>query len=460
MFVVMSSVSPPVQEKSLFLETFGCQMNVSDSEKIIGMLKGIGYSPTDEPSGADLIILNTCSVRFKAEHKVYSQLGRYKRLKDLNRRLILAVGGCVAQQEGERLLKKVPYLDLVFGTHNLHLLPELVKAAEEGRRIAEVDFIDNETRLDLFPADTGEGIARFVTVMQGCDNFCSYCIVPHVRGREISRRSADILAEIGGMASRGTREVTLLGQNVNSYGLKSPGELDFASLLREVAGIDGIERIRFTTSHPRDLSPALIACFADLPKLCDHIHLPAQTGSDRILARMNRGYTRREYLDRIAALKAARPGIQITGDMIVGFPGETEEDFGLTLQLMEEVGYADLFSFIYSERPGTRAAELPDPLDRREKQRRLDMLQSLQRKMTAARNRGLVGSRQQVLVEGASRQGDQLTGRTSGNRVVNFPGDPRLIGAVVAVDIVTAYPNSLLGEIAGPEAGASVPAKG
>jgi tRNA-2-methylthio-N6-dimethylallyladenosine synthase len=324
----------------------------------------------------------------------------------------------------------------------------MVRAAEGGERLAEVAFIDSETRLDLFPtADAGEGVSRFVTVMQGCDNFCAYCIVPHVRGREISRRSADILAEIRGMAARGTKEVTLLGQNVNSYGLKSPGELDFAALLREVARIDDIERIRFTTSHPRDISPSLIACFADLPKLCSHIHLPAQSGSDRVLYVMDRGYTRKDYVARVAALKEARPDIQITGDMIVGFPGESEEDFALTLELMEEVAYADLFSFIYSARPGTRAAELPDGLSRQEKQERLARLQSEQRQRTRERSRSFVGTRQQVLVEGTSKQGGQLTGRTSGNRVVNFAGDPSLVGSLVDVKISRAYPNSLLGEL-------------
>lgn len=435
-------------EKKLYVETFGCQMNVSDSEKIVAMLKGIGYRPTHDFSLADLIILNTCSVRAKAEQKVYSHLGRYKGLKARNRRLLLGVGGCVAQQEGERLLENVPYLDIVFGTHNLHLLPEMVQAAEQGRRLAETAFIDNETRLDLFPADEGEGgITRFVTIMQGCDNFCSYCIVPHVRGREISRRSGEIIKEIEKMADKGVKEVTLLGQNVNSYGLKSAGELDFASLVRRVAEIPGIERIRFTTSHPKDISLPLIACFAELPKLCGHIHLPAQAGSDAVLARMNRGYTRARYLEKIALLMDARPDIQITGDMIVGFPGETEADFAETLSLMEEVQYADLFSFIYSVRPETKAAYYPDDVDPREKQKRLDRLQSLQRSMTLERNRSLLGTGQKVLVEGVSKRGDQLFGRTSGNRVVNFAGDPALIGSIVRVGIAQAFQNSLLGEM-------------
>lgn len=435
-------------EKLLYIETFGCQMNVSDSEKVAALLKGEGYSPTPDSSEADLIILNTCSVRAKAEHKVYSYLGRFKGLKR-EKPFLLGVGGCVAQQEGERLLKRVPWLDLVFGTHNLHLLPEMVRAAERGERRAAVEFIDNETRLDLFPqVDEGRGVTRFVTVMQGCDNFCSYCIVPYVRGREISRRSAEIMEEIRNAVAGGVREVTLLGQNVNSYGLKTPGELTFAGLLREISAIDGLERIRFTTSHPKDISPELIACFAELPKLCGHIHLPAQSGSDGILARMNRGYSRQEYLEKVAALKEARPDILITGDVIVGFPGETEDDFLQTLSLMEEVSYTDIFSFAYSPRPETTAAGLADRVTRKETQERLDRVQGLQRDMTIERHGSFVGTRQAVLVEGMSKRGDQLYGRTDGNLIVNFAADPSLIGSLVKVRITRGYPNSLLGELA------------
>ena len=437
-------------EKLLYVETFGCQMNVNDSEKIVALLRKVGYHPTQDSSRADLIILNTCSVREKPEQKVYSSLCRYKGLKNRNRRLLLAVGGCVAQQEGERLLEKVPYLDIVFGTHNLHLLPEMVRQAEDGTRRAEVGFIDGDARLDLFPVeDAAGGVSRFVTIMQGCDNFCSYCIVPYVRGREVSRRSVEIVQEIGELAAKGVKEVTLLGQNVNSYGLKSAGEPDFAGLLRQVATIPGIERIRFTTSHPKDISPPLIACFAELPTLCSHIHLPAQSGSDAVLARMGRGYTRGEYLQKVAALRAARPGIQITGDMIVGFPGESEADFRDTLSLMDVVGYADLFSFKYSVRPGTSAAGFADDVDGAVKQERLARLQELQRRMTLEANKGFVGSVQEVLVEGVSKRGGQLFGRTCGNRVVNFAGDPTLVGCSVRVEITRAFQNSLLGEIRG-----------
>lgn len=438
-----------LKKKRLYLETFGCQMNVSDSEKIVSLLSGIGYQAVDDPAVADLILLNTCSVRAKAESKVYDYLGRYRLRKQYNDRLIIGVGGCVAQQEGERLLKKVPYLDLVFGTHNLHLLPELVQAAERGERRSVTDFLDTETRLNLFP-ETGDtdDLARFVTVMQGCDNFCSYCIVPYVRGREISRRSDDILAEVREMAAQGVREVTLLGQNVNSYGLKSPNEVTFAQLIRDIANIDDIWRIRFTTSHPRDISPDLIACFAEIPKLCGHIHLPAQSGANRILERMNRGYSRAEYLATVQALRSVRPGLFLTSDIIVGFPGETEDEFAETLSLIEEVRYDNLFSFIYSERPETAAASYPDRLPRRVGQERLARLQKRQREITHEISSGMVGSVQQVLVEGMSKRGDQLTGRSEGNRIVNFSGASSLIGSLVEVTIVKAHANSLLGECA------------
>lgn len=437
-----------ITTKKLYIETFGCQMNVNDSETMVSLLKDLDYEQTDSAAGADLILLNTCCIRAKAEQKVFSELGRLKSLKNGEKKVLLGVGGCIAQQEGERLLKRVPYLDLVFGTHSLHLLPDMVRAAEKGERLTRNDFLDPETRLDLFPRkESAGGVARFVTVIQGCDNFCSYCIVPYVRGREVSRRSGEILQEIRELSEIGVREVTLLGQNVNSYGIKSPEEPGFAELLRLVAEIDGIERIRFTTSHPKDISPDLIACFAELPKLCSHIHLPAQSGSDSVLKGMNRGYTRREYLDRIEALKKARPGITITGDMIVGFPGETEEDFNETLSLMEEVGFTDLFSFVFSARPETAAAKLPDILTRKEKQERLDRLQQRQHLMTRERNRALLGSIQEVLVEGPSRRGDQIFGRTSGNRIVNIAADPSLVGQVVTVRIVEAFQNSLIGEV-------------
>lgn len=441
-----------VREKLLYVETFGCQMNASDSDKIVSMLRKIGYNPTGDSSLADLIVLNTCSVRDKAEQKVYNTLDNFRGFKNRNKGLLLAVGGCVAQQEGERLLEKVPGLDIVFGTHNLHLLPEMVLQAENGIRRSATDFIDSEQRLDLFPPEeyTG-GVTRFITIMQGCDNFCSYCIVPLVRGRETSRRSADIVREIGELALRGVREVTLLGQNVNSYGLTSPDEPDFATLLCRVAEIPGIDRIRFTTSHPKDISPPLIACFREIPKICGHIHLPAQSGSDRVLARMNRGYSRAAYLEKIAALKEARPGIQFTGDFILGFPGETDEDFQDTLSLQREAGYADLFMFKYSSRPGTGAAGFDDDVPEPVKQERLAALLELQREMTRENNRRFVGSVQRILVEGVNRRGTQMYGRTDGNRIVNFVGSPGDIGSFRDVVITRAYQNSLLGEVRSAE---------
>jgi len=437
-----------IQEKKLYLETFGCQMNVSDSEKIVALMKGIGYGETADPAHADLILLNTCSIRAKAEQRVYGHLGKFKYLKEKKPGLIIGVGGCVAQQEGERLLKKAPFVNLVFGTHNLHLLQEMVGGAETGRRSIETSFLDDEKRFDLFPhPQTEGGVTRFVTIMQGCDNFCAYCIVPHVRGREISRSAAKVIEEVTALAAAGVIEMTLLGQNVNSYSSRNPGEPDFPELLRLVAQVDGIERLRFTTSHPKDISERLIACFAEIPKLAPHIHLPAQSGSDAVLKRMNRGYTRAEYLAKVAALKAACPGIQITGDMIVGFPGEEEADFQKTLELMAEVEYADLFSFIYSARPGTKAAEFPDQTTSAEKQARLEQLQTAQKRTTLARNQSLVGSVQQVLVEGLSSSGDSLFGRTGGNRGTVLQGDPALAGRVMDVRIVEGVQTLLIGEM-------------
>jgi len=436
------------QAKKLYLETFGCQMNVSDSEKIVTLMKGIGYAQTSDPAHADLVLLNTCSIRAKAEQKVYGHLGKFKAMKGSKPGLIIGVGGCVAQQEGEKLLKKAPFVNLVFGTHNLHLLQEMVSGAESGRRSIETDFVDDEKRFDLFPVSEAEGgVTRFVTVMQGCDNFCAYCIVPHVRGREISRSAAKLVEEVATLAASGVTEINLLGQNVNSYGTRTPGEPDFPALLRMVAQVDGIERIRFTTSHPKDMSQRLIDCFAEIPKLAPHIHLPAQSGSDAVLAGMNRGYTRAEYLAKVAALKAACPAIQFTGDMIVGFPGEDEAAFQDTLALMEQVEYADLFSFIYSARPGTKAADYPDDTPHAVKQGRLERLQAAQKKRTLARNESFVGTVQQVLVEGLSTSGDSLFGRTGGNRGTIMAGDPSLAGRVLNVRIVEGLQTLLKAEI-------------
>jgi tRNA-2-methylthio-N6-dimethylallyladenosine synthase len=434
--------------KHLYMETYGCQMNVSDSERIAVMLAEVGYIQHPALKQADLILLNTCSVRGGAEEKVYNRLDNLRFLKKSRRNLVIGVGGCVAQHEGEMLLEKFPWVDLVFGTHNLHLLPDMVSAAESGQRRSETAFIDNDQRLDLFPAVQGSSRASsFVTVMQGCNNFCSYCIVPFVRGPEISRRAPEILAEVGALAASGVKEVVLLGQNVNSYGLNAPEQPSFAGLIRQIAGIDGISRIRFTTSHPKDMSDDLIDCFATIPKLCGHIQLPAQSGSNAVLERMNRGYTRENYLDRIRALKSARPGIVVTGDMIVGFPGESGEDFEQTLALIEEVRYADLYSFVYSPRPGTQAAGLTEDVGREQKQQRLECLLLIQRRITLEINRTFIGSQQSVLVEGLGKRPGQVSGRADSGKTVNFIGNPALVGSIVVVKIIAAYQNSLIGEL-------------
>jgi tRNA-2-methylthio-N6-dimethylallyladenosine synthase len=435
-------------DKLVYIETYGCQMNVNDSERIITMLADLGYAPTNDPASSDMILLNTCSVRGGAEEKVYRRLANLRIYKRDGKKQIIAVGGCVAQQEGDELLRKLPYVDLVIGTHNLHLLPEMVRSAEQGERRSETTFIDNDQRLDLFPSIKGESrLSRFVTVMQGCDNFCSYCIVPFVRGREISRRSVDILAEVRQLADEGVREVILLGQNVNSYGLKTEHEPTFPELVRQVADISGIDRIRFTTSHPKDMSDELIACFGDVPKLSGQIHLPAQSGSDAVLGLMGRGYTRDSYLDKVRTLKVLRPDLVFTGDIIVGFPGESDADFEQTLSLMEEVRYIDLFSFVYSPRPGTKAAELSDDLPRPVKMERLDRLMELQRRHTREISAPYIGSVMTVLVEGEGKLPGQVSGKADIGRIVNFTGDRSLIGSFVDVKIIKAYPNSFLGEL-------------
>jgi len=439
--------------KAFYLETFGCQMNVVDSEQIMALLHGIGYSQVDSAEQADLVLLNTCSVRDKAERKVYGHLGRFKPIKDQRPELIIGVGGCVAQQEGEKMLEKVSYLDLVFGTHNIHRLPHLVQQVEQNRQRASItDFQDRETRLNLFPERTfQETVTRFVTVMQGCDNFCSYCIVPHVRGREISRSSHEIIAEVQGLVAQGVREVTLLGQNVNSYNLKDDADVSFAQLLQQLNAIDGLQRLRFATSHPKDLTEELIDCFGSLEKLCKHIHLPIQSGSDRILKLMNRGYTVNDYLKKVEDLKKVCPEIRLTTDIIVGFPGETEEDFQATLDLVGQVGYADAFTFLYSPRVETAAAKMLDDQSAVQKQQRFDRLLKLQQETSAAIWQTDAGQVLSVLVEGESRQGDgQLFGRSTWNRIVNFSGSADLIGQTVKIKISKVLRNSHIGELVEP----------
>lgn len=437
-------------DKTVYLETFGCQMNVVDSERIIDLLSQIGYRQTDSAENADLVLLNTCSVRDRAERKVYGHLGRFKPIKDRRPDLIVGVGGCVAQQEGEKLLEKIPHLDIVFGTHNVHKLPEMVLKveAEEGR-FQETDFLDKETRLNLFPSRSeGDSVKRFVTIMQGCDNFCTYCIVPHVRGREISRPSKEVIEEVTALATEGVKEVTLIGQNVNSYGLREEGEISFARLLEEVNRIDGIERIRFTTSHPKDMSDELIDCFGRLEKLCHHIHLPVQSGSDSILQKMNRGYDRDQYLGLVDRLRQVCPDIRFTTDIIVGFPGETDKDFEQTLDMVEKVRYADAFTFLYSSRPGTAAADLDEILSPEAKQERFDRLIAAQQDISLSFWDNDIDHVVSVLVEGESKQGEgQLFGRNTWNRIVNFPGDKELIGRTIPIRITRNFRNSQLGEV-------------
>ncbi len=346
-----------LETKKLYIHTFGCQMNVQDSEKMAALLLNSGYETTDDPERADLIIVNTCSIREKAAQKIYSQLGRYRAVKELNPKLMIGVGGCLAQQLGERLFRRVPYLDLVFGTHQIHRLPELIYALEQERsRKVETDFCERVRSLDIMARPAAGAVGTFVTIMQGCNNSCTYCVVPGLRGREESRLLPEIIREIETLAGQGIREVTLLGQNVNSYGRTQGDGYDFADLIRAIDEVNGIERIRFTTSHPKDLSPRLIACFGTVGSLCEHIHLPVQSGSDRVLGRMNRGYTAEGYREKIASLREACPEISITSDVIVGFPGEEERDFQETLEMMQEVRFDNLFSFQYSPREGTAAA--------------------------------------------------------------------------------------------------------
>ncbi|MDO9230732.1 MAG: tRNA (N6-isopentenyl adenosine(37)-C2)-methylthiotransferase MiaB [Syntrophales bacterium] len=436
-------------KKKLYIQTFGCQMNVQDAQKMAVLLEESGYGTTDDPEQADLILVNTCSIREKAAQKIYSQLGRFRELKERNPRLLIGVGGCLAQQWGDRFFRRVPYLDLVVGTHQIHRLPEMVGELERaGGRIVETGFCDRVGSLDI-PAQPAAGaVSTFVTIMQGCNNFCAYCVVPHLRGREQSRPLPEILREIETLTAQGIREVTLLGQNVNSYGQTLPGETDFTQLISAIGKVPGIGRIRFTTSHPKDLSPRLIACFGEIASLCEHIHLPVQSGSDRVLRRMNRGYTAEAYREKVAELRRVCPEISITSDVIVGFPGEEEEDFQQTLELMREIRFDNLFSFHYSEREGTAAVGMDRPVCEGVKRERLRALQALQAAHTLEKNRACVGRWESVLVEGQNRNGcEEMTGRTRGNRIVHFPGRTGLIGKTVSVRIGEAFAHSLRGEV-------------
>lgn len=436
--------------KKLYIQTYGCQMNQYDSERILQVMGRMGYVPTERIESADLLLLNTCSVRDRAEQKVYSALGRWRELKEQRQELIIGVGGCVAQQEGETLLKRAPHLDLVFGTHNIHKLPQMVEEVLtlRSRPVETVFYRDPSYMEDPEGRAQVQGAKAFVTIMQGCDKVCSFCIVPHVRGREVSRPSAKIIDEIRALAQQGVKEVMLLGQNVNSYGKTSPGEISFAELLSRVNEVEGLERIRFTTSHPQDLSPELIEAFATLDKLCEHLHLPVQSGSDSVLARMRRGYTRAEYLARIRQLKSRCPDVSLSTDIIVGFPGEIDDEFINTLELLRQLEYDEIFSFMYSPRTHTVSAKLyEDNVPEEVKKDRLQRVLSLQQGIAIGNNRKKIGSFEEILIEGNSKlKNGQMMGRTRTNRIVNVMGADVLIGSTIPVRITGAAANSLIGE--------------
>ena len=436
--------------RKLYLRTFGCQMNEYDSERIKDLLAGAEQTTlTDDPAEADIVLFNTCSVREKAQEKVFSDLGRIKALKRERPDLIIGVGGCVASQEGAAIVARAPYVDVVFGPQTLHRLPALIdRRRDTGRAQVDISFPEIE-KFDALPPPRREGVSAFVSIMEGCSKYCSFCVVPYTRGEEVSRPFDDVLTEVAQLAAQGVREVTLLGQNVNAYlgkvdGFDAPA--DFALLLEYVHDMPGIERIRYTTSHPREFSERLIAAHAQLPKLASHVHLPVQAGSDRILMAMKRGYTAMEYRSIIRRLRQADPGISVSSDFIVGFPGETEADFERTLQLVREVGFDDSYSFVYSPRPGTPAAGLHDETPEAIKRERLRRLQALIQSQAKAISEGMIGTRQQVLVEGPSRRNAaELSGRTANNRVVNFPGSPESIGQMVEIEIVEALAHTLRG---------------
>ena len=439
-----------MKNKYLYIQTFGCQMNVHDSEQMAALLAQCGYKMTDNLKLADLILLNTCSIREKAAHKVYSELGRIGKLKEQNPELIIGVGGCLAQHLGTKFHKRVVHLDLVFGTHNIHRLPEMIASVKNEReKITNVDFYKSLNSIGIYAPPVKGTVSAFVTIMQGCNNFCAYCVVPYLRGPEMSRKPEDIFAEIEKLVDHGIKEVTLLGQNVNSYGKTLGKGLNFTALIKKIGKISGIERIRFMTSHPRDLSLELINCFAEEEKLCEHIHLPVQSGSNRILALMNRGYTVEEYMKKVDHLRKLSPHISITSDIIVGFPGEAQNDYQETIDMMEKIRFDSTFSFKYSERKGTAAQKLEGKIEECEKSRRLTQVQALQDHHTLQANLALEGSLQELLVEGKSKNSENdLMGRTSSWKIVNFKSESELTGKRVNVKISKAYLHSLRGKIA------------
>ncbi len=435
----------------LYIKTFGCQMNEYDSDKMSDLLReSHGYTLTDRPEEADLLLLNTCSIREKAQEKVFSQLGRWRPWKEQRPDLVIGVGGCVASQEGDAIRERAPYVDLVFGPQTLHRLPEMLDTARRERApVVDISFPEIE-KFDRLPEPRSDGPSAFVSIMEGCSKYCTFCVVPYTRGEEISRPFDDVLAEVAALAAQGVREVNLLGQNVNAYrGVMDDGSIaDLALLIQYVAAINGIDRIRFTTSHPLEFSDSLIAVYGEVPELVSHLHLPVQSGSDRVLAMMKRGHTAFDYKAKIRRLRELRPDLSLSSDFIIGFPGETEQDFEHTMNLIEQIGFDHSFSFIYSARPGTPAAELPDDVPLAVKQARLERLQQRITEMAQQISRRMVGSVQRVLVERhAKKDRQQLAGRTENNRVVNFDGPEGLIGQFVDIRITEALPNSLRGEL-------------
>ena len=435
----------------LYIKTHGCQMNEYDSSKMADVLAASHQLElTQDPALADVLLLNTCSIREKAQEKVFSELGRWKEMKDARPQLVIGVGGCVASQEGDAIRERAPYVDIVFGPQTLHRLPEMLKTVRRARQpVIDISFPEIE-KFDCLPAPRAAGPTAFVSIMEGCSKYCTFCVVPYTRGEEISRPFDDILAEVAALAGQGVREVNLLGQNVNAYrGVMDDGETaDLALLIYYVAAIDGIERIRYTTSHPVEMNDSLIQAYAEVPELVAHLHLPVQSGSDRVLAMMKRNHTALEYKSVIRRLREARPGLSMSSDFIIGFPGETETDFEQTMALIEDIGFDHSFSFIYSQRPGTPAAGFADDVSLADKKLRLARLQARISEMAAAISQDMVGNIERILVEKVSRKRTyQLSGRTDNNRVVNFDAGPGLIGQFVDVRITEALPNSLRGEI-------------
>ena len=435
----------------LYIKTHGCQMNEYDSDRMVDVLAAShGLELTDRADEADVILINTCSIREKAQEKVFSQLGQWRKLKEKNPDVVIGVGGCVASQEGEGIVRRAPFVDLVFGPQTIHRLPQLVDSARgRGKPAIDISFPEIE-KFDHLPPPGKRGASAFVSIMEGCSKYCSFCVVPYTRGEEVSRPLDDVIAEVAGLAEQGVCEINLLGQNVNAYRgpMHGGGTADLALLIHYVAHIEGVERIRFTTSHPVEFSDSLIKAFGEVPKLANYLHLPVQSGSDRVLALMKRGHTILEYKQKIRRLREQRPDISLSSDFIVGFPGETEQDFQQTLDLVRQLEFDQSFSFIYSARPGTPAASFPDNVTLEEKKDRLRRLQEQLNTQAAAISEAMVGTTQRVVIEGKSKKDEnELAGRTENNRVVNFPGPPELLGRMVDVTITAALSNSLRGRL-------------